>query len=144
MLRMSLLVWVLKVIDPPSVAADLAKSLSRVFKGRVKAALLFGGRAKGYLMKGDYDIAVYFGKPHDLYDLGGLAVDIARALKVREDELDVLSLDSAAPDMVLEALEGNPIYVEDAYILFELKLKALMESLDLRSGIDVNLSFKTK
>jgi len=43
--------------------ADLALSLGEVFRGRVKAALLFGGRAKGYHMKADYDIAKYFGKP---------------------------------------------------------------------------------
>jgi hypothetical protein len=55
-----------KVVDPPS-AADLAESLGNIFKGRVRAALLYGGRAKGYSMKGDYDVAVYFGRPCDLY-----------------------------------------------------------------------------
>ena len=55
-----------KVIDPS--LADLAERLHNVFKGRVKAALLFGGRAKGYSMKDDYDIAVYFGRSYDLYE----------------------------------------------------------------------------
>jgi uncharacterized protein YutE (UPF0331/DUF86 family)/predicted nucleotidyltransferase len=132
-----------KVVDPTS-SADLAESLGNVFKGRVRAALLFGGRAKGYSMKGDYDIAVYFGRSYDLYELGELAVDIAEALKVREDQLDVIGLDSASPEMVLEALDGKPIYVEDDYILFELRLKAFMESLDLRSGIQASLSAKAK
>jgi hypothetical protein len=36
---------------------------------------------------------------------------------------------------MLEALNGKPIYVEDAYILFELRLKALIEWLDIQSGI---------
>lgn len=132
-----------KVVDPPS-AADFVDSLSGVFKGRVRAALLFGGRAKGYSMKGDYDIAVYFGRRFDLYELGELAVDIAEALRVREDQLDVISLDSATPEMVLEALDGKPIYVEDDYILFELRVRALMEWLDLRSGIQASLSGKAK
>jgi hypothetical protein len=132
-----------KVIDPPSLA-DLEGTLGSVFKGRVKAALLFGGRARGYSMKGDYDIAVYFGRAYDLYELGELVVDIAEALGVREDQLDVLSLDSAAPEMVLEALDGKPIYVEDDFILFDLRLRALMEWLDLQSGIQVSLGVKVK
>jgi len=132
-----------KVIDPPPLA-DLAESLGKVFKGRVKAALLFGGRARGYSMKGDYDIAVYFGRPYDLYELGNLVVDVAEALDVHEDQLDVISLDSATPEMVLEALDGKLIYVEDDYILFELRLRALMEWLDLRSGIQASLGVKAK
>jgi predicted nucleotidyltransferase len=123
-----------KTVDPPS-SADLAERLSNVFRGRVKAALLFGGRAKGYSMKGDYDVAVYFGRTHNLYELGELAVEIAEALNLREDQLDVLSLDSASPEMVLEALNGEPIYVDDDHILFTLRLKALTEWLDLRSGM---------
>ena len=132
-----------KVIDPPPLV-DLAESLGNVLKGRVRAALLFGGRARGYSMKGDYDIAVYFGRPYDLYELGELAVDMAEALGVRQDQLDVLSLDSATPEMVLEALDGKPIYVEDDFILFELRLKAFMEWLDLQSGIQVSLGVKVK
>jgi len=120
-----------KAVDPSSTP-DLFGNLSRVFKGRVKAALLFGGRAKGYSMKGDYDIAVYFGRPYDLYELGELLVDIAENLKVDEDEIDVVTLDSASPEIVLEALDGKPIYAEDDYVLFELKVKAFMEMLDIQ------------
>ena len=120
-----------KAVDPSSTP-DLVGNLSEVFKGRVKAALLFGGRVKGYSMKGDYDIAVYFGRPYDLYELGELLVDIAENLKVDEDEVDVVSLDSASPEIVLEALDGKPIYVEDDYVLFELKVKAFMEMLDIQ------------
>ena len=132
-----------KVVDPTS-RANFEKSLHKVFKGRVKAALLFGGRAKGYSLKGDIDIAVYFGRTHDLYELGELAVDIAKALNVREDQLDVVSLDSATPEMVLEALDGELIYVDDDYTLFELRLRALMEWLDLRSGVQASFRVKAK
>lgn len=132
-----------KIVDPPS-SADLAESLGNVFKGRVRAALLFGGRAKGYSMKGDYDVAVYFGRAYDLYELGKLAVDIAEALKVREDQLDVISLDSSSPELVLEALDGKLLYVEDDYILFDLRLRALMEWLDLRSGMQSSLGVKAR
>jgi predicted nucleotidyltransferase len=123
-----------KVFDPNSFS-DLER-LSNVFKGKVRAALLFGGRAKGYSMKGDYDIAVYFGRKYDLYELGELAVEIAKVLNVREDQVDILSLDSATSDIVLEALDGKSIYVDDDYTLFELKIRALMELLDLQSGME--------
>jgi uncharacterized protein YutE (UPF0331/DUF86 family)/predicted nucleotidyltransferase len=132
-----------KVVDPPALA-DLAGSLGSVFKGRVRVALLFGGRARGYSLKGDYDIAVYFGRPYDLYELGELVVDVASALGVREEQLDVLSLDSAAPEMVLEALGGEPIYVEDDFVLFDLRLRAFMEWLDLQSGLQVSMGAKVK
>jgi hypothetical protein len=132
-----------KAVYRPS-KANLMDSLSRVFKGRVRAALLFGGRAKGYSMKGDYDIAVYFGRPYSLYELGELVIGIAEALKVQEDQLDVISLDSATPEMMLEALEGKLIYVEDNYILFELRVRAFMGWLDLQGGIQASLSVKAK
>ena len=128
-----------KTVDPPS-AAELTKSLSEVFKGRVKAALLFGSRAADYSMKGDYDIAVYFGRPYDLYELGELAADVAEALKVHEEQLDLIDLDSATPEMMLEALDGKPIYVEDEHILFELRVKAFMEQLDLLNGVQASLA----
>ena len=95
-------------------------------------------------MKGDYDIAVYFGRPYGLYELGELVVDVAKALGVREEQLDVLSLDSAAPEMVLEALGGEPIYVEDDFVLFDLRLRAFMEWLDLQSGLRVSVGAKVK
>jgi len=126
-------------VDPP-VPSKLAESLKRVFEGKVDAALIFGGRSKSYLMKGDYDIAVLFGRPFDFYEMGGLVVEAAEALEVPEDAVDLLALDSAAPEMVLEALEGNVIFARDTYVLFGLKLKALMEYLDLRSGIESSLS----
>ena len=115
--------------------AEIAESLSKILKGKVKIALLFGGRAKGYSIKGDYDIAIYFGRKHRLYDLGELQVDIAKALNVDEEEIDLLSLDSTTPEMVLEALKGKIIYLEDINTLFEVKLKALRELLDIKSGI---------
>ena len=123
-----------RALDPPSLIEDF-ECLRRVLKGKVKAAVLFGGRAKGYLMKGDYDIALYFGRPYDLYEVGGLVVDMARALKVPEEEVDVLVMDSAEPKLVLEALEGKQIYMEDPYVLFEVKMKTLIKYLDIRSWL---------
>ncbi|MGB9779172.1 MAG: HepT-like ribonuclease domain-containing protein, partial [Candidatus Bathyarchaeales archaeon] len=127
-----------KNIDPPATNI-LQKNLQEVFTKKVKAAFLFGGRAKGYSLKGDYDISVYFGKPHDLYDLGELAVEVAKALNVDEDKVDIIDLDSAAPEIVLEALKGIPLFVQDDYAVFELKVKATLALLDMQSGIHVYL-----
>jgi uncharacterized protein YutE (UPF0331/DUF86 family)/predicted nucleotidyltransferase len=121
-----------KIVDPPSFDA-LHEKLYDVFRGKIKAALLFGGRAKGYTLKGDYDIAVYFGKTHDLYDLGELVAEIAKKLNIDEDKLNLLDLDSAAPEIKLEALQGRPIFLEDDNALFELKVKAILEFLDTQS-----------
>lgn len=70
-------------------------------------------------------------------------MDIAEAFRVAEDEVDLLCLDSAASDTVLEALDGEAIYVEDPYLIFELRLKALMELLDLQVGLE-HCSFSVK
>ena len=121
-----------KTLDP-SAYHTLCERLHSVFKGRVKAALLFGGRAKGYSLKGDYDIAVYFGRSHDLYDVGELVVDVAKALNLDEERVNLVDLDSAAPEIRLEALQGKPLFVEDEDTLFELKVRTILELLDIQS-----------
>jgi uncharacterized protein YutE (UPF0331/DUF86 family)/predicted nucleotidyltransferase len=125
-----------RLLDP-LVSNAFREEVSDVFRGRVKAAFLFGGRAKGYSLKGDYDVAVYFGRDHDLYDLGELVVDLAKVLNVDEDRVDVIDLDVAAPELVLEALDGVPLFIEDDYIVFELKVKAILAMLDMQSSVQV-------
>ena len=105
--------------------------LREALRGRVKAAFLFGGRAKGYVLRGDVDVAVFFGRPYDLYELGELVVDLAEALGVGEELVNLTVLDSSPPELVLEALDGIPILVEDPALVFELRLRALREYLDL-------------
>jgi len=62
-------------------------------------------------------------------------VDLAEALGVGEELVDLLALDDSPPELVLEALEGIPILVEDPALVFELRLRAMMEYLDLREGM---------
>jgi uncharacterized protein YutE (UPF0331/DUF86 family) len=48
-----------KPIDPPEDSvAGMVEKLKRALSGKVVLALLYGGRAKGYALKGDYDVAV--------------------------------------------------------------------------------------
>jgi len=122
-----------KNVDPSPEADGVIEKLKRVLEGKVVLAYLYGGRAKGYALKGDYDIAVLLKGPCDLYEIGEIAVEIAEALGAREEEVDVVCLDALPPEHVLEALEGLPI-VDEPRLAFELKVKALLQLLDLEES----------
>ena len=82
----------------------------------VRFAILFGSRVTGKVMKGDWDFAVYFSefKPEYIADL---TYALARHLKVREDEVDIVPLnafDSLPCALVLEVLRnGKVLYYDD-------------------------------
>jgi uncharacterized protein YutE (UPF0331/DUF86 family)/predicted nucleotidyltransferase len=125
-----------KPIDPPADSvAGMVEKLKRALSGKVVLALLYGGRAKGYALKGDYDVAVLMEQGCDLYKLGGLVVDVAEALGVPEELVDVVSIDALPPEHALEALSGVPVIVGDPALLLDLKLKALQQLLDLEEGL---------
>jgi len=118
-------------LEPAEAAARLRKAL----EGRVLLAYLFGGRVKGYRLKGDYDIAVMMPENYTLYDLGLLQVEAAEALGVDEEDVDVVILNSAPPELVLDALSGVPI-VDNPEKRLELEVRALMELLDVRESLE--------
>ncbi len=120
-------------VDPSSEVDEVIEKVRRILEGKVVLAYLYGGRSKGYALKGDYDIAVLFRGPCDLYALGEIVVEIAKALGVREDDVDVVCLDALPPEHVLEALEGLPI-IDEPRLAFELKVKALLQLLDLEGS----------
>jgi len=121
-------------VDPEENAGEIVEKLAKALKGRVKAAYLFGGRAKGYLLRGDYDVAVLMKEGYSLYELGEVQVKLAEALGVREEKVDVICLNSAPPELVVEALRGVPIVEEDPGEMLSLKVRALAELLDLRES----------
>jgi len=112
----------------------LVSKLREVLKGRVALAYLFGGRVKGYALKGDYDIAVLMPENYTLLDLGLLQVDVARVLGVNEELVDITCLNTAPPELVLEALSGV-LVAEDPVLRLELEVKALRELLDMRESL---------
>jgi len=122
-----------KSVDPLPEVGEVIEKLKRVLEGKVVLAYLYGGRAKGYALKEDYDIAVLLEGPCDLYALGEIVVEIAEALEVREEDVDVVCLDALPPEHVLEALEGLPI-IDEPRLAFELKVKALLQLLDLEES----------
>jgi len=108
----------------------IVERLRRALNGKVKAAYLFGGRLRGYMLKGDYDIAVLMPEDYSLLDLGLIQVNVAQTLNVDEQKIDILCLNSASPKLILEALSGVPI-IGDPMGTVELKVKAMRELLDL-------------
>ena len=124
-------------VDPPIASEDfmtVVERLSKVLRGRVRAAFLFGGKVKGYRLKGDYDLAVLMPKNYSLLDLGLIQVDAAKALGVDESLVDIVCLNEVSPMLVVEALEGIPILVEDQAEILELKLRTLTELIDLNES----------
>lgn len=125
-----------KPIDPMETQnlKETVEKLSSVLKGRVRVAFLFGGRVKGYVLKGDYDLAVYLRDDYSLLDLGEIHAAVVKELNIPEEKLDLICLNSASPKIVLEALKGIPVIVEDPYDVFLLKTRALIELLDVSEG----------
>ena len=126
-----------KPIDPPTEdIAETVEKLRSVLSGRVLLAFLYGGRAKGYTLKGDYDIAVLMKPQCDLYELGGLVVDVAKALGVPEESIDIVCIDMLPPEHVLEALSGVPIIIDDPAQFFDLRYRSILQLLDLEEDIN--------
>ena len=125
-----------KNLDPEEcmVGDDVVDTLSKILNGRVRAAFIFGGRVKGYCIRCDYDIAILMPKEYDLIEVGKLQVDIAKALGVDEELINLVVLNDSNPEIILEALDGLPIIVEDYSEVLDIKVKALMELLDMHES----------
>jgi len=116
------------IADPPRTADALTETLRRVLEHRVKLAFIFGSQVKGYSLKGDVDIALYFDRRPDPYEVGGLVSDIQKALG-RED-IDILILDYCDNiALAYEAIQGKPIIDNEAETL-HLKTKITSQYMD--------------
>jgi len=115
-----------------SSVSDLSKKLAEVFRRHnVRFAYLFGSRARQGTGR-DYDIAVVV-EVKSALELGGLLVDIAAVLGVREDQIDLVHLNTAPSHLVLTVLsEGVPIYGDPDEAYYFLYRKYL-ELLDINS-----------
>ncbi|WP_054841691.1 nucleotidyltransferase domain-containing protein [Vulcanisaeta distributa] len=100
-------------IDPPT----LNELLNRVFvKYGVVLAILFGSRARGGSARedSDYDIAVLAKNPLNHEEVVGLVKDLADALGVPVDKVDLVDLGRAPNELVYVVLrDGVPIYAID-------------------------------
>lgn len=116
------------VKDPLGGADDLVEKLRKALKDRVRLAFIFGSQVKGYSLKADVDVALYFGRRPDPYEVGKLVYDVQEALG-RED-VDVLVID-VYEDIALayEAVRGRPVLGEEAEIL-QLRTKIASQYMD--------------
>jgi uncharacterized protein YutE (UPF0331/DUF86 family)/predicted nucleotidyltransferase len=123
-------------IDPvdESNVKHIANLLEGVFrKHNVVLAYLFGSRARGFgRPDSDYDIAVVMDRAEvTVMDEIELALDIADALKVLADKVDVVALNIA--DTMLKARvlrEGVVLYAEDEGVRRIWERKMYLEVLD--------------
>ena len=114
--------------DPPKNLDDILKKLRRALKGKVKLAFIFGSKIKGYKLKGDVDIAVYFSRQPDPYEIGRIMYDIQEALG-RED-IDLIVIDDCDNlALAYEAVHGKPILGNEVEVL-ELRTKIASQHMD--------------
>jgi hypothetical protein len=122
-----------KIHDPPKTDSNITEALKRVLKGRVKSAFLFGSQVKDYTLKGDVDVAVYFRRHPDPYEVGALVSDIYEALE-RKD-VDVLVLDFCDNlNLAYEAIQGKAIIGDEADIIW-LKTKITSQYIDYKEKL---------
>ena len=113
-------------IDPPAEFEELNKVFERY---NVRYAVLFGSRAREGKGR-DYDIAVS-GEFRSALELGGLLVDVAEALGVHEDLVDLVHIESAPLTLIYTIIsEGVVIYGDPDEALWDLT-KRYLEYLDM-------------
>ncbi len=95
---------------PGDPCIDELRGLEHVLeKHGVEYAVVFGSLAKKGCGR-DVDLAVKFRERKSLWDLAMLAADVADALGLDYDQVDVVDVDDAPPALLLSILEGVPIY----------------------------------
>jgi hypothetical protein len=92
-------------------------------------------RAKGYIPKGDCVIAVFMELQCNLYKLGGLVIDVAKALEVSEVCIDMTCIDMLSSEQMMEVLSGISIFIDNSALFFELKHRAILQLIDLEEDI---------
>jgi len=100
-------------VDPPLGSERVAGVLKR--HPSVLAALLFGSRARGSAAEGsDFDIAILAERPLALEELEGIAAELAAALGVPADKVDVVDLQAAPNELLYKVIrDGKLLYASD-------------------------------
>jgi predicted nucleotidyltransferase len=100
-------------VDPPLGSERVAGVLKR--HPSVLAALLFGSRARGSPAEGsDFDIAILAEQPLTLEELEGIAAELAAALGVPADKVDVVDLQAAPNELLYKVIrDGKLLYASD-------------------------------
>ncbi len=87
----------------------------------VEFAVLFGSRAGGTKIKGDWDIAVWL---NDVGKYADLLAALAKFLGTREEDVDLVPLNYRLPcHLLMEILRRKPIYVRDVERYLDIRFK---------------------
>jgi predicted nucleotidyltransferase len=119
-------------LDPETAFPYMCKKVFE--KNQVKLTYLFGSRARGVSGSGsDYDFAVLLGRRTTVRDEIKLALDLAEALDVPVDKVDVVALDGADPELIYRILkEGRLVYASSEEERKRWERHALIETLEFR------------
>jgi uncharacterized protein YutE (UPF0331/DUF86 family)/predicted nucleotidyltransferase len=124
-----------KYVERVGADPEADERLREVFKRyNVKFAFLFGSRARGGEGR-DYDIAVSF-EAKSALDLGRLLVDVAEALGVHEDLVDLVHFDTAPSNIILTILEEGKLVYGDPDEAYHALFKRYVELLDLNEALE--------
>ena len=123
-----------KYLERAGIDPNVDERLREVFEHhKVKFAFLFGSRARGGEGR-DYDIAVSV-EVKSALDLGRLLVDVAEALGVHEDLVDLVHLDTAPLSVVLTILEEGELLYGDPDEAYHALFKRYVEFLDINEAL---------
>ena len=100
-------------VDPPLGSERVAGVLKR--HPSVLAALLFGSRARGSAAEGsDFDIAILAERPLALEELEAIAAELAAALGVPADKVDIVDLQAAPNELLYKVIRDSELlYASD-------------------------------
>ena len=116
---------------------EVVEIAKKVLADKALLAYLFGGRACGYRLKGDYDIAVLLKNGCNPLELGYIQSSLVQALDVGDEDVDVLCLDSLPPDEALKIVyRGIPI-VEDEEAKAVFVYREAVEFIDVQEALSL-------
>ena len=125
-------------LDPSN--GNIPEKLSDVFeRNAILLAYLFGSRARGDAREeSDYDFAILFGRAVGVLGEVELAIEIADALGIPADRVDVISLDRADLDLAFKVVrEGKLIYARDEGTRRRFEARVLIDALDFHDLMDI-------
>lgn len=123
-----------KYLERAGTDPNVDERLRGVFeRHKVKFAFLFGSRARRGEGR-DYDIAVSV-EVESALDLGRLLVDVAEALGVHEDLVDLVHFDTAPLSVILTILEEGELLYGDPDEAYHALFKRYVEFLDINEAL---------
>jgi len=123
-----------KHLERAGIDLNVGERLRKAFEHhKVKFAFLFGSRARRGEGR-DYDIAVSV-EVKSALDLGRLLVDVAEALGVHEDLVDLVHFDTAPLSVILTILEEGELLYGDPDEAYHALFKRYVEFLDISEAL---------